>query len=77
MTSAPGTSKIERLRIGPPQSQWSTVVPRRDADEGAGVMPSLTPRIGLRPDHLRASFLDQFRAAAPAARAISQEASDR
>jgi hypothetical protein len=25
-------------------------------------MPSLTPRIGLRPDHFHVSFLDQFRA---------------
>jgi hypothetical protein len=39
-------------------------------------MPSLTPRIGLRPDHFRASFLDHFRAAAPAAKAISQEANE-
>jgi hypothetical protein len=26
-------------------------------------MPSLTPRIGSRPDHFRVSFLDHFRAA--------------
>jgi hypothetical protein len=50
--------------------------PLRDADEGAEVMPSLTSRMGLRPDHFRASSLDHFREAAPAAKAISQEACD-